>query len=391
MNNRFPVSRMTADVPGEDARRSTVLTALLCLGAVLARNPTLAQMQPINGTAQEQPSPAMPDQQETATPPTTNGSNDMGTMDMGPKPAATSSADAKPKQSDAAAPVQHKTATTPAATGTNDMGAMDMGPKPAANASADAKPKKGMDMGAMQGGRAPPGARDPNAYANGYEYGTMAGMEKADRLAVNKFLTDQLEYVRSHEGNGIAWDIHDFYGVDFQKLLMRTEGAVVNGNTDFTTGAEALWWRALTPFWGTVLGVHQQFGPGSHTSLAFGIEGLAPYWFELEATGYVSNDGRLWARLKGTYDVLLTNRLILSPEAETNLFSRGNPERGIGAGVVNIELGMRLRYEFSRKFAPYIGFSWDRAVGGSADERRAEGTGEPVSNAQFVTGLRMLW
>ena len=133
------------------------------------------------------------------------------------------------------------------------------------------------------------------------------------------------------------------------------------------------------------------FRSGSHTSLAFGIEGLAPYWFELEATGYVSNDGRLWARLKGTYDVLLTNRLILSPEAETNLFSRGNPERGIGAGVVNIELGLRLRYEFTRKFAPYIGLSWDRAVGGSAGERRAEGTGEPVSNAQFVAGLRMLW
>ena len=271
-----------------------------------------------------------------------------------------------------------------------DMSGMDMGSKPAltdaVNASKSAKP-----MGAMQGGRAPPGARDPNAYADGYDYGSLPGLEQADRIGVNKVLIDQLEFVQNHAGQGIAWDIHDFYGADFQKLLVRTEGAVINGNVDFTTGIEALWWHAVSPFWGTALGVHQDVGTGSHTSLAFGIEGLSPYWFELEATGYVAEDGRMSARLKGSYDLLLTNRLILTPEAESNVFSRADPRRGLGAGVTNIELSIRLRYEFSRKWAPYIGFAWDRAVGGTASIRRAEATGEPVSNGQFVAGLRMLW
>lgn len=101
-------------------------------------------------------------------------------------------------------------------------------------------------------------------------------------------------------------------------------------------------------------GVRQDFGPGSHTHLAFGVEGLAPYWFEVEATGYVADDGALSARLKGTYDLLFTNRLILTPEVEVNLVSEAEAKRDVGAGPVNIELSLRLRYEFSRKFRPML-------------------------------------
>lgn len=256
----------------------------------------------------------------------------------------------------------------------------------AATARADS-----MDMGSMQGGTAPANARDPNAHADGYDYGTMPGFEHSDLLKVNRLLVDQLEFTHGGEGSGIAWDIHDAYGGDHDKLLLRTEGAVTHGSADFTTGAEALWWRALTPFWGAVLGARQEFGSGAHTQLAAGVEGLAPYWFELEATGYIGDDGRLSARLKGSYDVLFTNRLILTPEAETNLLSRTDARRGISAGIVNVELGLRLRYEFARGFAPYIGIDWDRAVGGTSGRRLAEGNGEPVSNALFVVGLHMLW
>ena len=324
--------------------KATRFAAMLCASATLTWTPGFAQdSTPNSATQQQTATPESPPDKTLGTAP---ASKDMSGMDMGPKPA--------PK----------------------DVVKQEKGAKP---------------MGAMQGGRAPPGARDPNAYSDGYDYGSIPGMEQADRISVNKLLIDQLEFVQSHEGQGIAWDIHDFYGGDLEKLLVRTEGAVINHKVDFTTGVEALWWHALTPFWGTVLGAHQDVGTGSHTSLAFGIEGLAPYWFELEATGYLAEDGRLSARLKGSYDLLLTNRLILSPEAETNLFSRADPRRGLGAGMANIELSMRLRYEISRKFAPYIGFDWDRAVGGTAAIRRAEATGEPVSNGQFVAGLRMLW
>ncbi|MDO8721541.1 MAG: copper resistance protein B [Syntrophales bacterium] len=246
-----------------------------------------------------------------------------------------------------------------------------------------------MDMGSMQGSSAPPEARDPNAYAEGFEYSGMPGMEKADRISVSKLLVDQLEFVSGDEGKGVAWDIHLWHGPDEQKLLLRSEGGSVNGGVDFSTGAEALWWRAFSPFWASVLGVRQEFGPGSHTHLAFGVEGLAPYWFEVEATGYVADDGALSARLKGAYDVLLTNRLILTPEVEFNLGSEAEAKRDVGAGPVNIELSLRLRYEFSRKFAPYVGFDWERALGNTADRRRASGEG--VSDAKVVAGMRLWW
>jgi len=177
------------------------------------------------------------------------------------------------------------------------MGAMDMS-APANNAPPPQTTKKvsasdgagssqAMPMGSMQGGKAPADARDTNAFSDGYDYGTMPGMEQADKIRTNSLLGDQLEFTHGREGDGFAWDIHDAYGPDEWKLLLRTEGAVVGNKVDVTTGAEALWWRPLTAFWGTTLGVHQDFGPGSHTSLAFGVEGLAPYWVQVEATGYV--------------------------------------------------------------------------------------------------------
>lgn len=246
-----------------------------------------------------------------------------------------------------------------------------------------------MDMSPMQGGGATSDVRDPDAYAEGFEYRGMPGMEKTDSISVSKLLIDQLEFVSGEEGEGVAWDIHFWHGPDEQKLFLRSEGGSVDGGVDFTTSAEALWWRAFTPFWASVLGVRQDFGPGSHTHLVFGVEGLAPYWFEVEATGYVAEDGVLSARLKGTYDLLLTNRLILTPEAEFNLASEGEAKREVGAGPVNIELSLRLRYEFSRKFAPYVGFAWDRALGNTADGRRV--SGEAVSDAKVVAGMRLWW
>jgi len=262
--------------------------------------------------------------------------------------------------------------------------------KPAeAPVSDSSRSNQAAPMGSMQGGKAPADARDPNAYSDGYDYGTMLGMEQADKIRTNSLLGDQLEFTHGRGGDGFAWDIHDAYGPDEWKLLLRTEGAVVSNKVDFTTGAEALWWRPLTAFWGTTLGVHQDFGPGSHTSLAFGIEGLAPYWVQIEATGYVDETGRFSTRLKGFYDVLLTNRLILTPEAEANLFSKATTQRAVGAGFSNIELSVRLRYEFSRSFAPYIGFDWDRALGDSIGQRIREG--EPTNDGKFVAGLRVLW
>lgn len=217
----------------------------------------------------------------------------------------------------------------------------------------------------------------------------MPGMEQSDRIAFGKVLADELEFLSGDEGEGFAWRVQGTYGGDRHKLWFRTQGLKTGGQqVDPTTDLEALWWRAYSPFWGTQLGVRQDFGPGAHTWIAFGVEGLAPYWFEVGATGYVGDDGRLSARLLASYDLLFTNRLILTPELESNVYSRAENDRGLGSGLGNVELGLRLRYEIRRKFALYLGYVSERSFAGTADRRRAEG--EPVTERRFVAGVR-LW
>ena len=118
---------------------------------------------------------------------------------------------------------------------------------------------------------------------------------------------------------------------------------------------------------------------------ALGVQGLAPYFFEVSATAYASDSGHYAARLEGSYDLLFTQRLILRPQAELNFYSKDDPSRGIGSGFSDLDAGLRLRYEFSRKFAPYIGVSWERKAGGTADFARQAG-GDPAKDA-FVTGI----
>lgn len=316
---------------------------------------------------------------------------------------------APPEHAHGAAPP----ASTPAAPAAGvdqptDMDAMDMGKVPGEAAAASGDSNAGsaappmdmgatqgasaepMKMGSMQGGRAPAGARDPNAFADGYENSTLPGFEKTDQLAFSMMLVDQLEVFSGNEGQGIAWSGQFARGPDKDKFWFRTQGLRTSRDRlDPYTGVEALWWHAYSPFWGRTLGVRQDLGRGAHTWLAFGIEGLAPYWFDVELTGYVSDNGNLSARLKGSYDVLLTNRLIMTPSIESNLFSKKQTDRQLGAGLSNLELGLRLRYEIRRKFAPYIGLVWERSFGGTADFKRLEG--DPVTERRLVAGFRLWW
>jgi copper resistance protein B len=242
----------------------------------------------------------------------------------------------------------------------------------------------------MQGGSAPPDARDPDAYAEGFVYTGMPGMEEADQLVFGKLLADELEFLSGNEGEGFNWSIEGNYGDDKNKVWLRTQGQKIPGQPiDPTTDGEVLWWHPYTAFWGTQLGLRQDFGPGAHSYLAAGIEGLAPYWFDVEATGYLGEDGRLSARFKASYDLRFTNRLILAPNIEANVYSRSEDQRGLDAGLGNLEGGLRLRYEVHRKFAPYIGYVWEQSFAGTADLRRAED--EPVSERRFVAGLRLWW
>ncbi len=233
----------------------------------------------------------------------------------------------------------------------------------------------------------PPGPADPAAYLAKLESMPMTGMDMDDNPRFGKVLINQLEVTRADGVSGQAWDAYAWYGGDFNRLLLRSEGARSAGHLQ-EGDIEALWSHAVTAFWDSTLGVRHDFGAGpARDWAAFGVQGLAPYWFDIEATGYVGAGGRTAARFKAEYELLFTQRLILQPEFEANLYGRSDPARGLGSGLSDASLGLRLRYEIRREFAPYIGVVWQRVFGGTADFRRAEN--KSVFERQIVAGVRI--
>ena len=207
-------------------------------------------------------------------------------------------------------------------------------------------------------------------------------------------IVDQFEHRFQNGKNVLRWDTEGWFGGDYNRIWLRSEGEqrVRKGS-----GGEAEWQllysRLISPFWEVQAGFRHQrvYGPGpdhSRSFFALGAEGLAPYWFELEPSLFISDRGDVSARIAATYDVLFTNRLILQPRFEINAAAQDVKKFGIGAGVNNVELGARLRYEIRREVAPYIGLSWVRQVGETAGIARRER--EPVDNFSVVLGVR-LW
>lgn len=205
--------------------------------------------------------------------------------------------------------------------------------------------------------------------------------------AVNYFvLFDQLEW-RSRSGpREFSWDTKGWVGKDRDRLWFRTEGEG-NGDRVATGQAHVFYGRAISRWWDAVVGLRQDLRPGSpQTWAAVGLQGLAPYWFEVEATAYVGPSGRTHVRLETEYELLLTNRLILQPLLEVELYGKADSERRLGAGLSHTDTGLRLRYEFRREFAPYVGVAWNRMYFATADLARARG--DRTGGARLVVGLR---
>ncbi|POF42228.1 copper resistance protein CopB [Pseudomonas laurylsulfativorans] len=215
-----------------------------------------------------------------------------------------------------------------------------------------------------------------------------AGHRVHDSTLNSFFLADKLEWQDADDGSTLAWDLSGWIGGDIDRLWLRSEGERSNGVTE-DAEIQALWGHAISPWWDVVSGVRQDFKPGApQTWAAFGVQGMALYNFEAQATAFIGEGGQSAVRLEGDYDILLTNRLILQPTVELNAYSKNDPQRGIGAGLSNTEAGLRLRYEIRREFAPYLGVSWNRTYGNTADYANDEG--EDRSEARLVLGVR-LW
>jgi copper resistance protein B len=243
-----------------------------------------------------------------------------------------------------------------------------------------------MHTGPMQGGSAPPDARSPD-YSDGFHYGPMESMEMHDNAPLSMWLFDQLEAFHARDGNGQAWEGQGWYGNDAGKLWIRTEGERNRGRLE-DAEVEVLWNRSVATFWSSQLGARHEWGRGPDRNwIALGLQGLAPYWFELEATAYVGPSGRSAARLRAEYELLFTQRLVLQPEFEVNVYGRSDPARRIGSGISNAQLGLRLRYEIRREFAPYIGVVLTKRYGATASYARRDG--HPLQDWQFVVGMRI--
>jgi copper resistance protein B len=213
----------------------------------------------------------------------------------------------------------------------------------------------------------------------------MEGHAVHDRKFNYFILFDQVEWLGSSDG-GIKVDKVSWFGGDINRGWLRFDGETHDGAVE-SASADALYGHSFSRWWDVVAGIRQDFRPGDpQTWAAIGVQGLAPQWFEVELTGYVGASGRTAARLEVEYEWLFTNRVILQPLIELEIYGKDDPERGLGAGLSSIETGLRLRYEIRRELAPYIGITWDRKLFGTADLARQ--AGEDAGRTRVAFGLR---
>ncbi len=206
-----------------------------------------------------------------------------------------------------------------------------------------------------------------------------------DPLLITVIL-DQMEARDAGGDNTLSWDGEGWLGKDLKKIWFKTDGERNAGDTG-EAELQLLYSKAIAGYWDIQLGVRHDFEPSPSRSWAvLGFKGLAPYFFDIDAAAFIGESGRVALRFEAEYELLLTQRLILTPDIEINLHGQNDPEVGIGSGLSDIETGLRLRYEIRRQFAPYIGVNWTKLFGNTADF--ANIAGRDTSEAQLVIGLR---
>lgn len=200
-------------------------------------------------------------------------------------------------------------------------------------------------------------------------------------------LVDRFESGWGSNKDSYLWDAQAWYGTDWNKLWIKTEGEGGLGNSVDSAQLEVLYGRVLSPFFVWEAGIRHDFKPDAQRNfLVLGVQGLAPYMYELDSAFFLSEDGDTSFRLETEYDIYLTQRLVVQSRLEFNAAFSEVAEVGIGRGINNSEIGFRLRYEIDRKFAPYFGISWSQYYGDTADLQKAGG--EKDSNFSFSIGIR---
>jgi copper resistance protein B len=269
---------------------------------------------------------------------------------------------------------------------------------PAGDSMADMPGMKDMDMTAAPppGEAAIPNAPPPSApgdYAADryYDPAAMAAARATLRQEhgggmLTQVMANLAEYQARPGGGGYRWDGQAWFGGDINRLVLTSEGEGTGREGLASAELQALYSRAIDPYFNLQAGVRQDFAPLGRTYATVGFQGLAPYWFDVQGALFLSTRGELLARIESTYDLRLTQRLILQPRVELNLAAQDTPQTLTGSGLSNAELGLRLRYQLRPEFAPYIGVSYEQQVGKTADYVRARG--EDPAAVSFVAGVR---
>jgi copper resistance protein B len=273
----------------------------------------------------------------------------------------------------------------------HDMSAMPAGHDMAAMGDTGAA-KAGTDLAP---GNAPAPAPQPNHLADRFWGADAMAVSRKDDLrrmhggmTYYQVLVNIAEYQVRDGRDGYRWDGEAWIGGDSNRLTIKSEGEVDRGGSLGSGEVQALYSRALDPYWNLQAGVRYDFKPDpSRTYATIGVEGLAPYWFDVEGALFVSNKGDVLARAEAWYDQRVTQFVVLQPRVEANFAMQDVPETGTGSGLSNLELGLRLRYDKSRRFGPYVGVSWERQFGDTARFTRVRG--DDTGGLSFVTGLRV--
>lgn len=263
-------------------------------------------------------------------------------------------------------------------------------------------PHAGHDMGAMatpaspgptmetphppEAGNGPPRAADAIWGADAMAASREDLRKTHGDFPVFWFQGDRIEAQVRDGSDAYLWDIQGYYGGPTERLWFKSEGEGEFGASPDDAEVQALYARAFAPFWDLQAGIRHDIGGPDTTHAVIGVQGLAPYMFEVDAALFVSHRGDITARIEAEIDQRITQRLNLQPRIEANLSAQDIALLGVGAGLDQIEIGARLRYEIKREFAPYIGIEQSWRTGNGADFARARG--EDPSVTSLVAGIR---
>lgn len=209
--------------------------------------------------------------------------------------------------------------------------------------------------------------------------------EEMGEMRFSRVMLNLAEYLPDPKGDGYRWDARAWYGGDIHKYVLRTDGEGGSGGVE-SADVQALYSRAISRFTDLQFGLRQDIKPHGRTYASLGAQVLAPFWVDFEGALFLSTHGELLARAEGSYDIRLLQRLVLQTRAGLDLAAQDTAAIRTGSGLSMAEVGLRLRYEIRREFAPYIGVSWEKRFGTAADYWKAAGEG--TRSTTFVAGLR---